>query len=209
MAIVNFPELEPEEYKGLVDKGYWYFKTYRRPLGFIYKPLHRKAALLMKFFYIYPIIIFVSMFVLQPIRELRTEKPYLALALIFVPVLLPRLLLWGKVYNAVRKDYLAVNKGKRDGLYTSAESLYTTDLEGTFICQTCSTPVASTDDKLSAQKPRLTVSKLFDKNLVDIKDGRLICISCQTDLGEVMNDVYQLDGEKLALNADELHLIYP
>ena len=134
---------------------------------------------------------------------------YLGLIVLFSPILLIRMLLIGKVCNASRKEYLAINKDERDNLYTSGESLYTTKLEGIYICQTCFTPIASTDSKISAEKPNIIVGKLFDESLVNKVGNRLICTSCQNDLGEVVNDAYRINGEKLALDANELHLIYP
>lgn len=215
MALINFPQFQVEKHDELSKKGYWYFKAFRTgpassgTTGFVYKPLHRKAALLALFMHIYLAVGILSILFVGSLNNFARENEIASIALLFVPVVLTGIFMLTKTYNAARKIHLEVNKNERKKLYTSEQSLYTTTLEGSFVCQSCSTPIATTSDVRIVEKPFITVSQLTDSDLVEAIDNQLTCKTCGTIVGTYTDNNYKLNGEKLALDAGELHLIYP
>jgi hypothetical protein len=215
MSFINFPQFQVEKHDELSKRGYWYIKAYTSgpasggSIGFVYRPLHHRAAFLALFMYTYSAIALLSILFIGSINSFARENEVIAIALWLVPTIAIGIFMLTKTYNASRKIHQEVNDDKRDNLYTSDQSLYTTLLEGTYICQACSTPIASTNDKKSVEKPYVTVSKLLDTSFVEPTNGLLTCNTCGVILGTYADNSYKLDGEKLALDAGELHLIYP
>lgn len=214
MALFRFQELTIDNSKQMLkEQGYWFYSKRIRSTMVVPVPL-RPAALVINWMYVLVSVLGLLLFIggmVNPAGNsfLDSYGWFLVGGLAGLLVLI-RLALIGKTYYPDFKEYRAQNYGKRDGLYTSGESLYTTKLEGIYVCVNCSTPVASTDDKIVVEGHEVRVSRLFDDgNGLDIADGVVRCSVCEVHLGKAENGEFRIDGEKLALDAGELHYIYP